>query len=375
MGKKLAIKGHTTRGKEVIEILEMLGGVAAASKGFRESYCYYVSENFDPKYISWDYIGPEEIDTYEIFTLEEFLEKFPFKVGEFVFAGNWSHAADIRKMRWNPNTKEVEYMVKPGTSELWYTANKLTRYSMPKFNTGETVYNKHTRKFGEIVKYQWQKDEYIYLVHHLMEDAWYLERQLTKDVKSVDNEVKSDEYADEMQTKRDMDETMFMLGHTLVPNKVDDNLEYNIINGYEFDRVENGKIILKPTKSKYPTNYQECCDVLGLPMQNVLGYIDRDCNKHDYYNDLQSTLNCFVSLKICRDAYWKIAGEQMGLDKPWEPDWNEETDKFTISNKCNKIYLNNTAWYAEVLSFPTAEMRDAFFENFKDLIELCKELL
>ena len=49
--------------------------------------------------------------------------------------------------------------------------------------------------------------------------------------------------------------------------------------------------------------------------------------------------------------------------------------KFTISNKCNKIYLNNTAWYAEVLSFPTAEMRDVFYENFKDLIEQCKELL
>jgi hypothetical protein len=63
------------------------------------------------------------------------------------------------------------------------------------------------------------------------------------------------------------------------------------------------------------------------------------------------------------------------LGKPWEPDWNEETDKFTISNKCNKIYLNYTAWYAEVLSFPTAEMRDTFYENFKDLIEQCKELL
>lgn len=28
-----------------------------------------------------------------------------------------------------------------------------------------------------------------------------------------------------------------------------------------------------------------------------------------------------------------------------------------------------------LLDFPTAEMRDAFYENFKDLIEQCKELL
>lgn len=27
MGKKLAIKGHPTRGEEVIELLEMMGGV------------------------------------------------------------------------------------------------------------------------------------------------------------------------------------------------------------------------------------------------------------------------------------------------------------------------------------------------------------
>ena len=31
--------------------------------------------------------------------------------------------------------------------------------------------------------------------------------------------------------------------------------------------------------------------------------------------------------------------------------------------------------YNHILSFPTEEMRDAFYENFKDLIELCKEFL
>lgn len=29
----------------------------------------------------------------------------------------------------------------------------------------------------------------------------------------------------------------------------------------------------------------------------------------------------------------------------------------------------------KILAFPTAEMRDAFFEDFKELIEQCKELL
>jgi hypothetical protein len=84
MSKKLAIKGHPTRGKEVIELLRMMGGAPQAASGLRESYCYYISEYASTKYkyISWDYIGPEEIDKYEIFTLEEFLERFPYKVGD-----------------------------------------------------------------------------------------------------------------------------------------------------------------------------------------------------------------------------------------------------------------------------------------------------
>ena len=105
MGKKLAIQGHTTRGKEVIEILEMLGGVAAASKGFRESYCYYISEDTATKYISWDYIGPEKIEKYKIFTLEEFLKKYPFKVGDKVVYTKFGDNCDdypvtIESMEW-----------------------------------------------------------------------------------------------------------------------------------------------------------------------------------------------------------------------------------------------------------------------------------
>jgi hypothetical protein len=39
----LAIKGHTTRGKEIIEILEMLGGDNLYNKkGDNEIFCYYI---------------------------------------------------------------------------------------------------------------------------------------------------------------------------------------------------------------------------------------------------------------------------------------------------------------------------------------------
>ena len=83
-----------------------------------------------------------------------------------------------------------------------------------------------------------------------------------------------------------------------------------------------------------------------------------------------------MKLRICRNAYWKIAGEQIGLGKPWEPDWKHGKDKFyCICTTEGEIVLGE--WYIDnkILAFPTIEMRDAFYENFKDLIEECKELL
>ena len=115
MSKKLAIKGHSTRGKEVIELLEMLGGSpAGATKGFRESYCYYISENTATRYISWDYIGPEKIDKYKIFTLEEFYEKYPFKVGDKVVYTKFEDDCNdypivIKSMKWTGTTIEYEF--------------------------------------------------------------------------------------------------------------------------------------------------------------------------------------------------------------------------------------------------------------------------
>jgi hypothetical protein len=93
-----------------------------------------------------------------------------------------------------------------------------------------------------------------------------------------------------------------------------------------------------------------------------------------------SLIQNFQKLLICRDAYWKIAGEEMGLGKPWEPDYDSGVDKFGI------VYFDNTImktcaiarWERhlnKILEFPTKEMRDAFYENFKELINECKELL
>lgn len=79
-------------------------------------------------------------------------------------------------------------------------------------------------------------------------------------------------------------------------------------------------------------------------------------------------------LLLARDAYWKIFGEQLCHGKPWTPSSCQIVYGLSrINDKIEKI--DDVFGCVMVLEFPSREMRDAFYENFKDLIEECKELL
>lgn len=136
-----------------------------------------------------------------------------------------------------------------------------------------------------------------------------------------------------------------------------DKYELNLQGKFEVV-LREGKYYVERIKPKYPKTYEECCDVLGLST------MDNDAK--GYKVDL---IIRFQELLIARDAYWKIAGD-------WKPNWEDETDiYYTISyDGVNIKCYNNTDVYSK-LAFPTEEMRDAFYENFKELIETCKELL
>lgn len=72
----IAIQGHPTRGKEVIQILESLGGI---------NICNHLGNNFCAYYeIHGNLIQCMCIksDNYKYYTLEEFEKEFPFKIGD-----------------------------------------------------------------------------------------------------------------------------------------------------------------------------------------------------------------------------------------------------------------------------------------------------
>ena len=138
------------------------------------------------------------------------------------------------------------------------------------------------------------------------------------------------------------------------------------LGDYEFV-LKNGKTYFVRKQPQFPKTYEDCCKVLNIIPNNKLVFSNPNEESEYAYRNL-ALYNAFDKLKVCRDAYWKIVGD-------WKPNWEDDTNKYVITNYNNHIILD-VRWNSSTkLSFPTEEMRDAFYENFKELIEECKELL
>lgn len=306
---QLAIKGHPTRGEEVIEILEMMGYFNFHDyTADTNSLCFYGSEITNRVYYDW----VNSCEDMLIFTLEEFLEKFPYKVGDkVVVKGLSEYPKSIHFMKWFADNIHYSF-----DNETWFLPSALNLYKE------ETMEDRHlnpkANSIAEKIKQETKK------VKEFFESKMNLTIQDIRDNNAewLLNKLQEMSAESALQTISDL-----------------------------YDKLH---------KPQYPKTYVECINRFNSTVEAIDYKKIRDLNELIY----------------CRNAYWKIAGEQMGLGKPWEPDWeSESTPKYTISQAKNKIRFLKAHEYNHILSFPTAEMREAFYENFKYLIESCKELL
>ena len=264
----LAIKGHATRGKEVIEILEMLGG-NRPKPIFDElptHQIYYIRE-CDKAIVSATYTTYK--DMFQVYTLEEFLKKYPYKVGDKVTLDNLN--CEVISMSWDDYYNEIDYFVK-----------------------GVDFY-KNT-------------------------------------------------YVEQLQPYKEQ-ETM------------EEQIKIDIPKGYEFAGVDARQVVFEKVKPKcpYPKNYDECYNY-------ILAHIS-------FIEPEKIRLSVFALHKVirCLHTYWAIDGE---------PDFNDyDNRKYTIINVGGVLMQSDTYDNVRTLTFKSEEARDAFYENFKDLIEQCKELL
>lgn len=323
---KLAIQGHSTRGSEVIAFLKMLGGKNPYGCNGLGTLCAYHIIEGNIQIVTIENLFKN--NEYILYSLEGILATFPYKVGDKVLFTN-KHFF-IKKMYWENN--QILYQL---SDENYEEGNDIP-------NT--LIFDINVEK---LQSYQEEKS----IPHYMDYDV--------KTIKKMKKEI-----LPYFLTVYDSEESK----HEIVAT-----------DGYEI-KEENGKYYAVKKKSKYPSNYTECCNVLSI---NELLYLTYTWNLNEdvdnviksYDDSLCDKLNNLHKLLICRNAYWKIASEQMGLGKPWEPDWTKDTEKYVIY-PFQYLYSKDVENHRNTfLAFPTREMRDTFYENFRDLIEQCKEFL
>ena len=126
---------------------------------------------------------------------------------------------------------------------------------------------------------------------------------------------------------------------------------WELPDGYQFVD-ENGNVInattiaLEKKEKSYPNTYKECCRIMDIDTGFLLTSYDIDFWKGHLLTSLQKLI-------ICRDAYWKLYGEEMGLGKPWGPD--DGTSIYNIYRLKNTIRTGGSSWSGNcnILEFPT----------------------
>ena len=122
---KIAIQGHLSRGKEVIQILKSLGGKSREEfTGNRWNQYYFINYNGDI-----DLNLKINLLNYKFYTLEEFEKEFPFKVGDMVTHPLYNNPFTIIEL--NP-TSEFPYVIQNEEAEFNAKSKILTEYKKKK---------------------------------------------------------------------------------------------------------------------------------------------------------------------------------------------------------------------------------------------------
>ena len=319
--KALAIKGHITRGKEVIELLEMLGGSNINNLSGDNSSAYYI--NGHQNIIRGiDYIfGYEDM---QLFSIEKFLEKYPYKVGDkvHIYVQNDDIdgrcdivIAEITSMRWDPVRCRIAYEMKDINREFYKeeikckvndNSNKQSEckkcglhfglvqcfykdcpHNTPKsYAVGlmddkvnesevnkEIVMNENKSLFkpGDVVKLKGCPDKNLFwIVMDVIKDGY------------IFNNGKKYSFDDQYHFEKSNREVINIQPNTtdckiayLSINNEDyaDQIEIDLGDNYEY-KFEMNKLYIVKKKPKYPKSYKECCDVLGIDTMgnDVKGY-------------------------------------------------------------------------------------------------------
>jgi len=159
-------------------------------------------------------------------------------------------------------------------------------------------------------------------------------------------------------------------------------MEKVTINGKEYqidiDKCKEQGLLVE--EDVYPKDIYELCKfekakgTVYLDNCNIWhkGENLKDLFHKNWFTNIDETkaFNALRKLIQLRDWWWD------NMCDGWRPNWNSQVEsKWTINTYIGEIITSSYVVCSKILAFPTSEIRDKFYEAYKDLIEEAKIFL
>lgn len=317
--KKIAIKGHPTRGKDIIKILEALGGVNEMNLNGSQPTVYYYLK--DRKYIR---CKPYSVivNEYDCYTLEEYEQKFSNIMEKIAIKGNSYQSQKIIQIleslgglnvrKYNGNDPGLYYYINDKhhidcSTDLGLPKEYII-YTLQEYKQNHTMETKRNIQIDLTTAKEWYKQG-----GDLRKVA--LQAFTENELQSLPKSWK--EYC-EINPYLTKDKEFF-----LAPDGTITNIPHHCYRREDF--------VLAMSSKKRAEQFVVLSKLLQI---------------RDYYN------------------------------QGWTPNWvDSDEEKYAISTNRNELYTFTT-WFTNYLFvFKTKELRDEFFTNFKMQLEKIKEFL
>ena len=151
-------------------------------------------------------------------------------------------------------------------------------------------------------------------------------------------------------------------------------IKINVPKGYEIDK-ENSTfecIKFKPVQKKLPETWEEFCVSYNRTTNEywITEYsILTSC--HEASRDINDDKNIYPSKELAKAALALCQLIQLRdcYNDGWTPDWTDSKIKYVIVSFENALACTSQCGRSNSMYFKSEELRNEFFQNFRDLLE------
>ena len=141
---------------------------------------------------------------------------------------------------------------------------------------------------------------------------------------------------------------------------------------------KDNKVVFEDIKPQFPKTWEEFCEQNTIKRSEC--YLDTSSCIVDMWDgkrDISSDRNVLPN-KQATEAHLALMQLHQLRDcyrEGWEPDWNNDCNKYIIVKNRNKYVVFGGNWTNQFLSFQDRERAEEFLDNFRDLIEQAGDLI